>query len=497
MQKKRIKSVALALSVTLGITLMTSGCTLVSVNPEKDNQQVVAEIDGQPVLKEAFNNYMAYYDLYYTSSGSSMPTGSKLTEFKKDILDSLVQATAMKAQAKKDNLTVDEAGAETQAKTALDSLKTSAGNKFDSTLSKYNTNNDKFTQFMKDFMIDNAYASECYTKHEEYLKQHTEEELDQVVGKVGGEDVKKGLYNYLYTTEEINAYYSGGQGLQTDDASQKATNESIFNTIAKNKALIKYCEENNIEIKQADIDNALQTKQSIQKMMFKTDDELNQYLESYYLTKDKYTEYQKEDAKAAAAEQAIQKKLTEDAKYSDTDLRKYYKNNKDSYDESTVSAQHILTEDQNLANEIYEKAKNSKSKEDFEKVMNEYKTNEKVQEASDLGAFNKAKMVTEFSDAAFGMEKNTVSKPVKTEYGYHVIFVYDKNDAATSSFEDKKEEITKAVKEEKGQADYEKLKEKLVKNEKIDIYEIKTAVESYMDQLKTSLNIKIYENKIK
>ena len=188
--------------------------------------------------------------------------------------------------------------------------------------------------------------------------------------------------------------------------------------------------------------------------------------------------------------------MTEDIKVSDTDLRKYYKDHKDSYDESTVSAEHILTEDEALANEIYDKAKDVKTKEDFEKIMNEYKSNEKVKEATDLGAFNKEKMVSEFSDVAFGMEKNSVSKPVKTEYGYHIIYVYDKNDAGEASFEDKKDEITKAVKEEKGTEDYNKLKEDLLKKEKIDIYVIKTTLESYMDQLKSELNIQVYEKKV-
>ena len=142
------------------------------------------------------------------------------------------------------------------------------------------------------------------------------------------------------------------------------------------------------------------------------------------------------------------------------------------------------------------KAKDVKTKEDFEKIMNEYKSNEKVKEATDLGAFNKEKMVSEFSDAAFGMDKNSVSKPVKTEYGYHIIYVYDKNDAGEASFEDKKDEITKAVKEEKGTEDYNKLKEDLLKKEKIDIYDIKTTLESYMDQLKSELNIQVYEKKV-
>ena len=56
--------------------------------------------------------------------------------------------------------------------------------------------------------------------------------------------------------------------------------------------------------------------------------------------------------------------------------------------------------------------------------MNEYKSNEKVKEATDLGAFNKEKMVSEFSDAAFGMDKNSVSKPVKTRVWLPTLFMF-------------------------------------------------------------------------
>ncbi|MEG0378625.1 MAG: peptidyl-prolyl cis-trans isomerase, partial [Eubacterium sp.] len=232
------------------------------------------------------------------------------------------------------------------------------------------------------------------------------------------------------------------------------------------------------------------------KMMMQTDEALNQYLENYFLTKDKFTEYQKEDAKATAAGQAIQSKLSEDVKVSDAEIKKYYDENKESYSESTVSAEHILTEDEALANEIYNKAKNAKTKDEFTKIMNEYKSNAKVKEAADLGAFNKEKMVAEFSDTAFGMEKNTVSKPVKTQFGYHVIFVYDKTGGEEVSLDNKKEEITKTLKQEKGQEEFTKFKTDLLKKQKIEIYDIKTPVESYMDQLKSELNVQVYDKKI-
>lgn len=60
----------------------------------------------------------------------------------------------------------------------------------------------------------------------------------------------------------------------------------------------------------------------------------------------------------------------------------------------------------------------------------------------DLGFFSDKEMVPEFSKAAFSMKPNTVSeKPVRTQYGYHIIMVTDRAAAATEPFEKVKEDI--------------------------------------------------------
>ncbi|MDO4288095.1 MAG: SurA N-terminal domain-containing protein [Eubacterium sp.] len=494
MHKQKIKGLVLALTMAFGMTAMASGCSLVTVNPERDNAQVIAEIDGEQLTKESFNNYMAYYEM--ANSGSTMPTGSELKELKENLFDSLIKTEAMAAKGKKDGEKVDEDAKAKEGEEDLESLKSSVENKYDSILKNNNTTEESFTAFIKDFTVKNAYATAASTKYTDDLEANPEKELDQTVGKINGTEIKKGEYYYYYILQEISSYMSTQQGIGSDEESQKEANEQIFDTMAKNKAMLQYCEDNGIEITDEAIESAKATKQSTISSMFQQDSYLDSYLKNYFLTREQFDTYQEEDAKATAAGSAIEAKMQEDASVSDGKVQKYFKENIDQYSESTVSAMHILTEDESYAKEIYEKAKGITTKEDFQKLMDSYEGDDKIKEAADLGAFNKDKMVTEFSDAAFSMEKNTVSEPVKTEYGYHIIFVYDKKDGSTPNLDDYRDEIRETLKEEKGTEEYNKYSEGLADKQKIEIYDIKTPSDEFMDTLKEELNITIHENVI-
>ncbi len=76
----------------------------------------------------------------------------------------------------------------------------------------------------------------------------------------------------------------------------------------------------------------------------------------------------------------------------------------------------------------------------------------------DLGFFAKDEMVEPFAEKAFSLAPNTVSDVVKTDFGYHIIMVTDRQEAGTLSFEQSKKDIINYL---EGQDKVEILKNKI------------------------------------
>jgi len=136
------------------------------------------------------------------------------------------------------------------------------------------------------------------------------------------------------------------------------------------------------------------------------------------------------------------------------EAREYYDNRPDLFtSEEMVSASHILKkassddEFENAEKEIFLIRDRLLGGEDFVKC---------VQEESDdggndgnLGTFGKGRMVPEFEEAAFSLEPDQLSEPVKTQFGWHVIKLHEKHEPKLTPFDELKEKIIEYLHERK------------------------------------------------
>ncbi|HEU0117534.1 MAG TPA: peptidylprolyl isomerase, partial [Alphaproteobacteria bacterium] len=108
--------------------------------------------------------------------------------------------------------------------------------------------------------------------------------------------------------------------------------------------------------------------------------------------------------------------------------------------EDEVRARHILVPTEDEAENIIKQLKDGA---DFAKLAEEKsKDTQSAKNGGDLGYFPHDAMVKPFADAAFAMKAGDVSdKPIKTEFGYHVIKVEDKRKSAPAPLSDVKEQI--------------------------------------------------------
>ena len=83
-------------------------------------------------------------------------------------------------------------------------------------------------------------------------------------------------------------------------------------------------------------------------------------------------------------------------------------------------ASHILVKDQGLARKIQQEIKQGSR---FEEMAKKHSTCPSKSSGGDLGWFGPGKMVKEFEDACRKTGVGTVTDPVRTQFGYHLIKV--------------------------------------------------------------------------
>lgn len=86
--------------------------------------------------------------------------------------------------------------------------------------------------------------------------------------------------------------------------------------------------------------------------------------------------------------------------------------------------------------------------EDFATLAEEFSEGPTKTHGGDLGFFSRGRMVKAFDDAVFSLQPGSVSEPVRTSFGFHLIKVEEVRPAITRSFAEMKEELAEKMKQE-------------------------------------------------
>ena len=140
-----------------------------------------------------------------------------------------------------------------------------------------------------------------------------------------------------------------------------------------------------------------------------------------------------ERIKVQLASKVWEKRQFEKVKVAEKDVKAYYKAHPEEFSEKPkVRASHILLKTEAEAKSVTKELSGLKDgalNAKFAELAKAKSTGPSGPKGGDLGFFGEGQMVPAFNDAAFAMKKGEVTKtPVKSQFGYHVILVVDKQE---------------------------------------------------------------------
>ncbi|MEW5922119.1 MAG: peptidylprolyl isomerase [Bacillota bacterium] len=129
------------------------------------------------------------------------------------------------------------------------------------------------------------------------------------------------------------------------------------------------------------------------------------------------------------------------------DAKEYFAANIAHFNEpEQIEARHILVDTREKAEEVIQQLQNSK---DFAELAKEYsKDTYSAMRGGNLGYFERGKMVPEFDEVAFNLEKGQRSDIVQTMFGFHIIEVLDRRKAREVTYEEVRDKVRERMTKE-------------------------------------------------
>lgn len=161
-------------------------------------------------------------------------------------------------------------------------------------------------------------------------------------------------------------------------------------------------------------------------------------------------------------------KIFSQVKIDEEEIKKYYEENKDTLNPPILyQASHILIENENEAKKVKEEIDGGL---DFAQAAKKYSIDPSKSNGGSLGKFPKGVMVKEFQDGLDGLKVGEISKPVKSQFGYHIIKLENIENVKTPTYDEIKAQVEQRVLMVKRQEAYLKKLDELKKDVEVKKY---------------------------
>ena len=401
--KETIKIISIVLIFGFALSMLISGLRFLKNNVlnRDSHRQVIAKVDGKKIYRDEFER-----ELYHMKNNMSALTSQKKQQLaqmgmatdtmkelpedvlKEYILQTIIDREVLLSAAKNLKIKADESAVN---KIVEDSQKQAGGKaNLIQALAQSGYNLATYKEFLRE--------REIAKKVQEKIVSSS---------KVSDEEIKKTYERLRYSSLAGRTFEESKKEI-ADSLNGEMTDALVGSFIEKEKAKVK------IEIVSPEFKKLYE---NANKVIFEKDgltglNELSSYSKKYY------------------------NYLIDTYKPSEAAMQERFNSKKDTYNTQNTISGYVIGDEYTASSKDFEEAKKkaeeimkTATSENFAAKAKEFsKDPGSAQNGGSLGdEVDLTKLVPEFSEAVKKAEKGKIVGPVKTQFGYHIIYVQDKN----------------------------------------------------------------------
>jgi parvulin-like peptidyl-prolyl isomerase len=188
---------------------------------------------------------------------------------------------------------------------------------------------------------------------------------------------------------------------------------AIIKSLVEQAQFEQGAEELGIEVTDEDVDKRLD---ELKQQFFNGDQKkYEQELERQGLTEEQV----RDDLRRQVLSEKIFEEVTKDVKVTDAEIEKYYEEHKADFETpATRQVRHILVKSKTKANDLYTQLRGGAS---FAKLAKEFSQDPASKDQGGKFTAQQGQTVAPFDKTVFELDTGELSRPVKTQFGWHII----------------------------------------------------------------------------